>query len=213
MEDPAFLRDIDPLLREDQPWNVHEASSVLLDEIVALLPGEAWAGGRFCIVPSRVPKPTRRQHCSIWNLPTNPPPKSRKVVADTEGASIHYHSTPTPVVGSPFTRPGWCVDGGVFASPVPMLPKVVGSPGSEGGRTAPPDIGSMLIGGGGFVPVVGSPVTRDARGGRAMLIGRPPGGVVVFVPLVGGSVSFLFAFDSSSLFGDLPTGSSPFPHH
>jgi predicted nucleotidyltransferase component of viral defense system len=44
MEDPAFLRDIDPLLREDQPWNVHEASSVLLDEIVALLPGEAWAG-------------------------------------------------------------------------------------------------------------------------------------------------------------------------
>lgn len=41
---PAFREDVEPLLRPDIPWNFDEAFAVVMNEIIARLPGDSWKG-------------------------------------------------------------------------------------------------------------------------------------------------------------------------
>ena len=42
--DPRFLEDIGPLLMKDSGWNFQQAADLVLNALVARLPGEAWQG-------------------------------------------------------------------------------------------------------------------------------------------------------------------------
>ena len=42
--DPRFLEDIGPLLMKDSSWDFHQAADLVLNALVARLPGEAWQG-------------------------------------------------------------------------------------------------------------------------------------------------------------------------
>lgn len=43
-EDPDFRADVPPLLRSDIDWDFDRAMSAVREQIVSLLPGDAWAG-------------------------------------------------------------------------------------------------------------------------------------------------------------------------
>ena len=42
--DPRFIDDIDPLLRPEVEWDLDAAMDTVLEQIVALLPGDPWKG-------------------------------------------------------------------------------------------------------------------------------------------------------------------------
>lgn len=44
LHDPRFLEDIGPLLLKDSGWNFQMAADFVMNELVVLLPGEAWQG-------------------------------------------------------------------------------------------------------------------------------------------------------------------------
>lgn len=44
MEDPLFTEDIGPLLMVEDEWNIGKAAEYVMDELVALIPGEPWKG-------------------------------------------------------------------------------------------------------------------------------------------------------------------------
>jgi hypothetical protein len=43
-KDTRFLEDIGPLLMKDSGWDFHNAADFVKNELIALLPGEAWQG-------------------------------------------------------------------------------------------------------------------------------------------------------------------------
>ena len=44
LHDPRFLEDIGPLLLKNSGWNFQKAADFVMNELVVLLPGEAWQG-------------------------------------------------------------------------------------------------------------------------------------------------------------------------
>ena len=46
MRDPLFTTDIGPLLAADFLWDIDEAAAAVLSQLIPLLPGDAWRGGR-----------------------------------------------------------------------------------------------------------------------------------------------------------------------
>lgn len=46
LQDPRFTGDISPLLASGHRWEVAEAGSIVMDQLIALLPGDPWRGDR-----------------------------------------------------------------------------------------------------------------------------------------------------------------------
>lgn len=44
LQDPRFLEDIGPLLLKNSGWNFQKAADFVMDELIVLLPGDAWQG-------------------------------------------------------------------------------------------------------------------------------------------------------------------------
>lgn len=44
LQDPRFLEDIGPLLLKNSGWDFQKAADFVMDELIVLLPGDAWQG-------------------------------------------------------------------------------------------------------------------------------------------------------------------------